>query len=189
MSRVLNRLTSAQITIRKVQSAEEHAVKAVGKSDNFKALDECHQQIHVHLQSLAQLAQRLESGDLSADDKLAAGAIEAFFSSTAREHHAMEEQHVFPPLLSKGNEELTAAIHALHQDHGFIEEDWIELGPQLRAIADGNNWFDTAEFLHNAEVFLELCSGHIALEESWIYPESKAQWAKAVANRKPHPSR
>ena len=58
-----------------------------------------------------------------------------------------------------GNAELVAAVQALHQDHGWIEENWIELGPQLRAIALGNNWFDTADFVHGVEVFLTLMPG------------------------------
>jgi hypothetical protein len=33
-------------------------------------------------------------------------------------------------------------------------------------------------------VFLALCLGHIALEKTLIYPESKAQWAKVVLARK-----
>lgn len=159
-------------------------MKAATGSVNFKALDACHQQIHVHLGNLAQLAKQVEAGTLTESDKHLAGEVEAFFSSTARDHHAHEESHVFPPLLNQGNAELEAAVRSLKQDHGFIEENWIELGPQLRAIASGNNWFDTAEFLHNAEVFLELCNGHIALEETLVYPESKAQWAQAVAQRK-----
>jgi hemerythrin-like domain-containing protein len=163
-------------------------VKAGTQSVNFNALDECHQHIHVHLESLAKLAKQMEAGEIRESDKASAGLIESFFSSTARDHHAHEELHVFPPLLKTGNEELASAVHALHQDHGFIEENWIELGPQLRAIASGNNWFDAAEFLHNAEVFLELCGGHIALEETLIYPESKALWAQAVAARKARPA-
>jgi hemerythrin-like domain-containing protein len=164
-------------------------VKAATGPINFEALDACHQQIHAQLINLASLAKQLNAGELSDADKHTAGEIESFFSRTARDHHAHEELHVFPPLLNKGNEEMDAAVHALQQDHGFIEENWIELGPQLQAIAQGNNWFDTAEFLHNAEVFLELCAGHIALEETLVYPESKAYWAQAVAQRNASPRR
>lgn len=53
----------------------------------------------------------------------------------------------------------------------------------MRAIASGNNWFDVAEFQHDVKVYVALCQGHIALEETLIYPESKACWAQAVANR------
>ena len=112
-----------------------------------------------------------------------AGEIEAYFSSTSRQHHLDEEEKVFPPLLVGGDAELVAAVRRLQQDHGWIEENWLELAPQLRAIASGNSWVDPAEFQHDVEVFLDLCRGHIALEETLIYPQSKAHWAQAVALR------
>lgn len=145
------------------------------ESIRFEALDACHQQIHVHLTELATLARHVEAKGLDAKAQQQAGAIEAFFSGTSRQHHAEEEKNVFPQLLASGNAELVAAVRNLQQDHGWIEENWIELAPQLRAIASGNNWVDAAEFQHDVEVFLELCQGHIALEETLVYPESKAR--------------
>lgn len=150
---------------------------------SFVALDACHQQMQMHLAELAALARQMETSGVDANAQRQAGAIEAFFSSTARQHHAEEEKNVFPDLLTSGNPELVAAVHALHQDHGWIEENWIELGPQLRAITLGNNWFDTADFVHGVQVFLTLCQDHIALEESLVYPEAKARLAQAAANR------
>lgn len=151
----------------------------------FKALDACHQQIQVHLAELQRMAEHMESAGLSAEDRKQAGAIEAFFSHVSRDHHEQEETHVFPPLLANGSDEVQRAVRSLQQDHGFIEENWIELAPQLRAIAEGNDWFDAAEFQHNVSLYLELMNGHIALEESMIYPESKMMWAEAIARRIP----
>jgi hemerythrin-like domain-containing protein len=152
---------------------------------HFKALDACHLQIQEHLVELKRMAKHMETEGLSNADRKLAGEIEAFFSSTSREHHQQEEKHVFPPLLANGTDDMKAAVQSLQQDHGFIEENWIELGPQLRAISEGNDWFHSAEFQHNVELFLELMNGHIALEESMIYPESKMMWAEAVARRIP----
>ena len=150
-------------------------MSAVPKPVSFAALDACHQQIHVHLTALAALARQIEAMGVDVKAQQQAAAIEAFFSSTSQQHHAEEEKNVFPPLLASGNAELVAAVRALQQDHGWIEENWIELAPLLRAIAAGNNWFDAAEFQHCVEVFLALCQGHIALEETLVYPESKAR--------------
>ena len=150
----------------------------------FQALDACHQQIQVHLAELQRMALHMETAGLGDEDRKLAGSIEAFFSTVSRDHHEQEEKHVFPPLLAKGSDAMKEAVRSLQQDHGFIEENWIELGPQLRAIAEGNDWFDAAEFQHNVALYLELMNGHIALEESMIYPESKAQWAQAVARRR-----
>ena len=151
----------------------------------FKALDACHLQIQKHLAELQRMALHMETADLGEADRKLAGEIHDYFASTSRDHHAQEESHVFPPLLASADEALKEAVRSLQQDHGFIEENWIELGPQLSAIAEGNDWFDTAEFQHNVGLFLELMNGHIALEESLIYPESKMLWAEAVAKRLP----
>jgi hemerythrin-like domain-containing protein len=142
-------------------------------------------QIQKHLAELQRMAKHMETAGLNDADRKLAGEIQAYFASTSREHHAQEETHVFPPLLASGDEALKEAVRTLQQDHGFIEENWIELGPQLSAIAEGNDWFDSAEFQHNVGLFLELMNGHIALEESLIYPESKMRWAEAVAKRLP----
>lgn len=150
----------------------------------FDALDACHRQIQQHLDALSALAKHVEAQGVDAHAREQAAAIESFFSSTAREHHAEEERVVFPGLLNDPNPELQTAVRTLQQDHGWIEENWIELGPRLRSIAEGENWVDPAEFQSYTEVFLELSNGHIALEETLIYPESKARWAAAVAARK-----
>jgi hemerythrin-like domain-containing protein len=158
-------------------------MRAVTESIPFEALDECHRQIMSHLADLTYLARQIEAKGVDAAAQRQAGVIEAFFSGTSREHHVQEEKSVFPPLLAIGDPALTSAVNTLLQDHGWIEENWIELSPQLSAIASGNNWPDPAEFLHGVQVFVELCTDHIALEESVVYPESRAHWARAVAAR------
>ncbi len=148
---------------------------------DFVAMDTCHQQILAHLTLLTALAARVQADGVDALAQQQAGAIEAFFSGTSRQHHMDEEKDVFPPLLAGSNAELVAVVRRLQQDHGWIEENWLELAPQLRAMALGNHWFDEAEFQHNVEVFLALCRGHIELEEEMIYPEAKALSAHAGA--------
>ena len=167
----------------------ETPMSTVPEPVNFEALDACHRQIHAHLTELAALARHIETLGVDAKIQQQAASIEAFFSGTSRQHHADEEKNVFPPLLASGNAELETAVRTLQQDHGWIEENWIELAPQLRAIASGNNWFDAAEFQHDVKVYVALCQGHIALEETLIYPEAKARWAQAVANRGARPPR
>jgi len=153
------------------------------EAPGFDALDACHQQIQAHLAQLAALASYVAERGIDGKVRQQALEIEAFFSGTSREHHAEEEAKVFPALLASGDATLSAAVRTLQQDHGWIEENWLELAPRLRAIASGNGWIDETEFLNYVEVFLDLCNGHIALEETLIYPESKARWANAVAAR------
>ena len=152
--------------------------------DSFEALDACHRDIARHLAALGALARHIETDGIDDKARNQAATIEAFFSGTSRQHHAEEERSVFPILINSGNAELANAVRTLQQDHGWIEEDWIELAPRLRAIAVGNGWTDPTEFQNYVEVFTELMRGHIALEETLIYPESKARWAQAVAQRR-----
>lgn len=157
-------------------------MRSTPEANHFDALDECHRQIQVHLKDLTELLDHIDAKGSDAFAQKQAGAIEAFFSSVGRQHHADEEKDVFPPLLASGNPELVSAVKTLQQDHGWIEENWIALSPLLRAVAAGSN-VDEAEFRHYVEVYLDLSNGHIAMEETLIYPESKARWAQAVIAR------
>jgi len=152
-------------------------------TDRFDALDACHQQIHQHLALLAGVLQQMQAGADEASYRKEAGLIDAFFSGSSRQHHAEEEKCVFPALLASDNAELVHAVRTLQQDHGWIEQNWLELSPMLRAIAQGEDWVDMAEMQHTVEVFLALCSDHIALEETLIYPEAKGRFADELAAR------
>lgn len=151
------------------------------KAVSFAALDNCHQQMLAQLKALADLAQRIEAGGIDADAQQQADQIETFFSGTSREHHAQEEKVVFPPILASDDETLRATVTTLQQDHGWIEENWIELSPKLRAIASGNSWFEPAEFGRQVEIFVALVQNHIALEESTVYPAAKSLGASDTA--------
>ncbi len=152
-------------------------------TNRFKALDACHRQIQQHLTELTAVLGWVRAGDNDAALRQQAGAIEAFFSSTARAHHAEEEQKVFPGLLASGDVDLVQAVRTLQQDHNWIELNWLELAPMLRALAQGEDWVDSAELEHALDVFLALCNDHIALEETLIYPQAKQRFAAELAGR------
>lgn len=147
---------------------------------SFAGLDACHQQIQLHLVELATLAQRLAGSGSDQETQSQASAIEIFFSGQSRQHHTEEEEYVFPLLLGDTDHELAATVRNLQQEHGEIEQDWLKLAPQLRAIASGDS-FDVKAFQHDVEAFLTLNHNHLALEEILVYPESKAIWARIAA--------
>ena len=148
---------------------------------HFEALDACHLDIAQHIQALGTLVQHIEDHGIDDHARREAHSIEAFFSSASRQHHAQEERDVFPALLASGDAALATAVRTLQQDHGWIEENWIEVGPRLRAIASGNGWTDPAELQSYVDVFTALMRDHIALEERLIYPQAKALWAQALS--------
>ncbi|MCW2310914.1 hemerythrin domain-containing protein [Rhodoferax antarcticus] len=159
-------------------------MKPVPLPDRFQALDACHQQIHEHLAELTDVLEKLQMGADESQYRQQMREIEAFFSGTAHQHHADEEKNIFPKLLASDNAELVQAVKTLQQDHGWIEQNWLELAPMLRAIANGEDWVDMAELQHSVEVFLALLHDHILLEETLIYPEAKGQFAQELAARK-----
>lgn len=158
-------------------------MKTVLPTDRFQVLDDCHQQTLARLADLAALLPQLEVDSNDLQLRRQAGVIEAHFSGTSRQHHAEEEQKVFPALLVSGDAELVQTVHTLQQDHGWIEQNWLELGPLLRAISQGEDWVDMAELRHYIEVFVSLSKDHIALEEEVVYPEAKGRFALEMAGR------
>jgi len=152
---------------------------AVSVPDTFEALDQTHRQVLENLEQLALLAQRLDQEGVDDTARQLAKHIHGFFEDTARAHHAAEEQTVFPPLLAGDDADLVQHVRRLQQDHGWIEEDWLDLGPQLQAIAEGQSWYDL-DFLRAAiPVFTDLYREHIALEETIVYPASRRQQSGA----------
>jgi hemerythrin-like domain-containing protein len=150
---------------------------------DFDALDEVHRQIGAHLVQLDALVAHLDRVGVDPHAQAEARTIEAFFSSTSRRHHQEEESRVFPPLLASTDVDLVAKVRMLQQDHGWIEEDWLVIAPQLRALADGGGGYEPEELRHAVQVFLELCREHILLEESIVYPEAKAAAQRLLRRR------
>ncbi|MCH8181487.1 MAG: hemerythrin domain-containing protein [Proteobacteria bacterium] len=143
----------------------------------FDVLDTCHQQMVMHLHKLGELIDHVEAHGVDGKAQELARALFLFFMNTAREHHQDEERHIFPTMIDSGDPELAELALRLQQDHGWIEEDWLELAPQIESIAAGYNWFNIEQLRLAVPVFQALYHDHIALEESQAYPEAKARIA------------
>lgn len=140
----------------------------------FDPLDLCHRHTALALGRLAALITLLSHGDPELQAAELARSVLAHFNVEIREHHRVEEQHVFPALAADGDVAITDALARLRQDHAWIEQDWIELAPHLDAIANGQSWYDLDILREGVEVFTALCHTHVALEESLIYPQARA---------------
>jgi hemerythrin-like domain-containing protein len=144
----------------------------------FDVLDACHQQMATALIRLGELVQHVQDHGVDDSARTLARELFQFFMHTAHEHHRDEELHIFPALISSGDDELVRTTLRLQQDHGWIEEDWLELAPQIEAIAAGYNWYNIEQLQLAVPVFQALYQDHMALEESLIYPEARARIAE-----------
>jgi iron-sulfur cluster repair protein YtfE (RIC family) len=143
--------------------------------DGFELLDVCHRQTLFTLGKLAALVSRLASLGADTEARAMAAEVVHHFSTTSRSHHEDEERHVFPKLLAGADAEVVAAVLRLQQDHGWLEEDWRELAPQLKAIAEGQVGVDFDTLREMVTVFTALSHDHMALEESLIYPQARSR--------------
>lgn len=141
---------------------------------DFEALDRTHRQAMHMLQAFDGLLQHVDDNGPDATAQACAAEILEFFGGLGRNHHADEETLVFPRLLTSGDEALVQHVRRLLQDHGWIEEDWRVLMPQVEAIATGYSWYDLPMLRLALPVFTALYHEHIALEETVVYPAARA---------------
>ncbi len=151
------------------------SAESAASTDGFDVLDACHRQTLLTLDKLAALVAHLASAGSDEQARTMAAEIVQFFSTTARQHHEDEERHVFPKLALSDNPEVVHTVVRLQQDHNWLEEDWMELSPQVDAVACGLNWYDLDVLREGMEVFTALSRDHIRLEESLIYPQARTR--------------
>ena len=139
----------------------------------FSFLDHSHQEMQRMLLALKGVVDAIEMDGLTPAVRERIREVLGWFNTQAREHHLDEERHVFPALLASSEESTRTVAERLRQDHGWLEEDWLEIEPSLAAAADGYNWFDLGTLRQAVEVFDQLYFDHIVLEESLAYPEAR----------------
>lgn len=154
-------------------TATASAAPATVSATEFEALDSCHRDVLKTLDELARLIEHLDDKGVDAEAQALAADIVKFFNENSRQHHQDEERMVFPALLASADAELVQHVQRLQQDHGWLEEDWLELEPQLEAISKGYSWYELPALQAALPVFKALYLDHIDLEESLIYPEAK----------------
>jgi hemerythrin-like domain-containing protein len=144
----------------------------VGSLPTGEALQSTHHELLLALDQLTRLLRDIAEQGATPDLRAIAHSLTRFLDETGHPHHADEERSIFPALLAGGDADLVQHVHRLQQDHGWLEQDWLELGPQLDALAHGIGGVDLTALTAAAEVYCALYREHIALEESVVYPEA-----------------
>ncbi len=154
---------------------------AVPPLPEFEKLEHAHRAALDMLGAFDRLIDHLDDRGLDDIARASASEILAFFEGPGRDHHAQEESQVFPGLLASSDAEMVQHVRRLQQDHGWLEEDWRELKPQIEGIAAGYNWYDLNMLRHALPVFTALYHEHIALEETVVYPAARRHRAALQA--------
>jgi hemerythrin-like domain-containing protein len=142
-------------------------------------MDPCHADILSNLDLLDGAITDYGNGQSDEAMRKSVRQVVKFFDEVAAPHHLNEEREVFPVLLARGDDELVQQVRRLQQDHGWLEQDWLELAPQLRALGENNGWTDPAMIRELVDIFAGLYRDHIELEETLIYPTARRMTQEA----------
>lgn len=134
-------------------------------------LAECHRRVERQCATLARLVTHLDAHGSDGAAAEAATAVMRYFDTAAPNHHADEEEDLFPALIESmsGSDAvcLRAIIAGLEADHRELEHRWAGLRRTLAAVADRQR----ATLLRDdVRAFADLYARHIAREEGELLP-------------------
>jgi hemerythrin-like domain-containing protein len=144
---------------------------AAGFEAPLEMLAACHGRVERQCQTLLRLVPHLAANGPDQAAREAAQSVMRYFDTSARHHHADEEEDLFPALLQTASDAgltpLRELIDALRAQHRELEQVWGQLRRKLEGILIG-----TTSELAADEVgrLVELYRGHIACEEEELLP-------------------
>jgi iron-sulfur cluster repair protein YtfE (RIC family) len=136
----------------------------------MRVLTDAHREIEEHLARVTALASGLSRQPANKAVQRELGELLEFFAGPLRRHDIEEEQHLFPALLRNGDRELHRRIERLREDHAWIELRWLDIEPQLAAVAKGGVAEDLSGLQEAVHDFVDVTRDHMAVEELLIDP-------------------
>ena len=144
---------------------------AAGFEAPLEMLSACHGRVESQCQTLLRLVPHLAANGSDQAAREAAQNVMRYFDTSARHHHADEEEDLFPALLQSAPapdlarlRELIAALQAQHRE---LEQAWSALRRKLEAVSRGTlRELDADEVGHLADLY----RSHIAREEAELLP-------------------
>jgi hemerythrin-like domain-containing protein len=137
----------------------------------LEMLQACHRRVERQCSTLQRLAAHVAAHGVDADASSAAAAVLRYFDTAARDHHADEEEDLFPALMESmaGSDPVCIREMAQHlsAEHRQLEAAWSGLRPRLQAIAAGQALALPADAV---QAFGTLYAAHIAFEERELLP-------------------
>lgn len=137
----------------------------------LEMLSACHGRVQRQCQTLQRLAAHLQAHGADEAAQTAASAVMRYFDTAARDHHADEEQDLFPALIEAvaGSDAvcLQALTQGLVEEHRQMEGQWMALRAVLQRIAGGE---PVALPTPDVERFVQAYTKHIEREETELLP-------------------
>ncbi|HEX4779172.1 MAG TPA: hemerythrin domain-containing protein [Usitatibacter sp.] len=162
--------------------------------DPLEMLLACHRRIEKQLQTLERLRGHLQSKGVDAEASSAAQGLLRYFMHAAVDHHADEENDLFPLLEVRisdagDGERFRQVRQSLEREHREVEAQWARLRKPLEAIADG---FSRTLGEADVRAFAEAYERHIQVEEAalhefferFIGPEDRAALGSSMSARR-----
>ena len=129
----------------------------------------CHGKIQSQCATLRKLLQHLSTHGCDEQARQAAQAILRYFDTAGENHHADEEQDLFPCLLATPNAEVHELIARLLDEHKVLNAAWQQLRPLLLGITEGR----APELdIKSVEHFITVHNRHISLENAQLLPQA-----------------
>ena len=142
---------------------------APGFDDPLGMLRACHRRIERQLATLGRLLRHLPEHHADADARAAATAIMRYFDTAAINHHADEEQSLFPRLVAAAPDARELVRH-LEREHVTLAARWARLRPLLSAIVARGGAFLPVK---DVDAFRAAYAAHIAREEGELLPRAE----------------
>jgi len=144
---------------------------AAGFEVPLEMLSACHGRVERQCQTLLRLVAHLGANGPDQAAREAAQNVMRYFDTSAKHHHADEEEDLFPALLQSAPAAELAAlrtlIDALRAQHRELEQAWAQLRPKLEGIRLGTqSELGADEVAH----LVDLYRSHIAREEGELLP-------------------
>ncbi|NYT66070.1 hemerythrin domain-containing protein [Alcaligenaceae bacterium] len=142
-----------------------------GTEAPLEMLAACHIRIEKQCTTLRRLTDHLPKHGSDSQARKAAIAIMKYFDTAAIDHHADEENDLFPALLESmaGSDAvcLREITDSLIEDHRKLERSWRRIRITLEKVAAGENILLHTDAINS---FTTLYSEHIQREEDELLP-------------------
>ena len=135
----------------------------------------CHRRIEREIATLGRLQRHLPEFGCDDDARAAARAILKYFDGAASNHHADEEESVFPRLRAVAPDTARALCDDLEHDHEALASTWRRLRPLLAGISVAVRANLSAK---DVDGIRELYTSHMLREELLLIPLA-ARWLDA----------